>query len=170
MSADIGGQGEGTPEGHKCPEGQIWSEEKGKCVKVEQESDKNIPAGSGEVTSSLIEQIVKTVNQHIEKKLAAWNKEIDKKIQQAQKQVGSEIQTGLRKSLGLQVDPPVHMSDLAEFGRKLQLETSKHGKRTPASKMAGVGPDGNKEETGKTATSKKIEGIFKEYGFKGEKN
>jgi len=162
QEAGIPEQGEsGTaPDVHVCPEGQMWSELEGKCVSVEQTAPETAATA---VTTSLMDAIVKTVREHNEQMYAKLRKEQQADIEKLRKELSGEAERALRKSFGLEVDPVIHRSDLADFARKAQLESAPSGKRSPAS-PGKTGPDGNAD---KTEQSKDIEGLFKQY--KGEK-
>lgn len=151
---------------HECEEGSIWDEHAKKCVPIAEASGKD-PEASGEVTADLglTKRIERTINAYFDKIEKRLNKMIDEKMTAIVKAKEDEIEESLRKSFGLDKDAPVHMSDLAEFARKLQLDTAQKSKRVPATKGS-AGPEGNGDETNATESTKTMNALLKEYGVK----
>lgn len=177
--ADEGMSGPGTgEETHECTEGQVWDAETQQCVTPPESvpdeevgTPENLAAASATTTKSktpenLMDAIIRTVkemNQQLYKKL---REETKKDIDNIRKQITGEAERALRKSVGLEVDPVLHLSDFKQMMRKHQLESANKSKRAPASPGDGVGPDGNAKTAGKTETAKSIESLMKEYGVK----
>jgi hypothetical protein len=112
--------------------------------------------------SDFLDAVAKVVKEFNEKMLKEFRNDMLKELAKEQDRLKKEMEQGLRKSLGLEVDLAVHMSDFAEFARKLQLETAPHVKRSPATKLANTGPDGNADDHA-TPTGKQLKAMWKEY-------
>ncbi len=142
------------PEEHKCPEGEVWSEDEGKCIA------KSAPP---EAEKGLTERIFSVIEDALNKKLEAFEKKIDEKIDTILKTKEVEVEKALRKGFGLEQDPVVHMSELISYGRKLALEKGESDKRTPGKE--GGGPEGaTAEPTGVDAIFKATEEQLKARG------
>ena len=150
------------PELHVCAEGEMWDEEAQACVPVtEAKPDLGPELGTSAVTESLMDAITRTIKESNAQMYKKLREEQQKDIQRLRKELSGEAEHALRKSFGLEVDPVVHKSDLANLARKMQLETAKPAKRSPASPGV-AGPEGN-AEANKPESSKKIDSLFKEF-------
>lgn len=139
-----------STEEHKCPEGEVWSQEQEKCMPKQPPTEK-----------SLTERILNVMEDALNKKLEAFEKKIDEKIDTILKSKEVEVEQALRKGFGLEQDPVVHMSDLVSYGRKIALEKAEPDKRTPGKE--GGGPEGTlKEPTGVDAIFKATEEKLKQ--------
>lgn len=128
---DTSGPGTGE-EQHVCPEGQVWDKDSGSCV-TPPETPNNIEA-------NFVDRIKNIMDEQIEALRRDLTTIIDAKMAGIVKEKEQQIEEGLRKSLGLDPDPVLRMSDLDKFIRKAQLKTAAPGKKTP--KTADPGPEG----------------------------
>jgi len=157
-----------APETHVCEEGSIWDEEQQACVpESEVQPDLGAELGTSSeaspaVAESMMQAIVRTMKEGLARIKTELRAEQKRDLIRIKKELAGEAERSLRKSIGLEVDPVVHRSDLMSFLRKAQLEKAPTNKRSPAS-PGQTGPEGNTTKTGKT---KEIESLFKQY--KGE--
>jgi len=170
------GTGEET---HECEEGKVWDPETEQCV-VPEESEPDIDTGEapqleGESATTvkgqpknLMDAIIRTIRQMNEEMYKKLRAETQRDIERIRKEIAGEAETALRKSVGLEVDPALRLSDFKRMMREYQLDAATKSHRSPKSPSAGVGPDGNTKNAGKTTQAKKIESLLKEY--KGAEN
>jgi hypothetical protein len=93
------------------------------------------------VDKPLVDRIMAVVEDVMKAKLDTFEKKIDEKIDVILKSKEVEVEQALRKGFGLEQDPVIHMSDLVKYGRKIGLENSESGKKTPAA-LEKAGPEG----------------------------
>jgi hypothetical protein len=146
-----------TPQGKECPEGKIWSEEAGACVDPVEVGTSIEVKGKDfiETTAEIMRELVAGMEKRLEQKIVDVETRLTKKYE-------SKVERGIRKSLGLEEDPVIHLSDLQSYMRKAQLETAASGKRSPASPTQGTGPEGNATLL-KSKTQGEITKMFEEY-------
>jgi hypothetical protein len=100
------------------------------------------PEGNGEAEKSLHDQILAVMKDYGNTIVAQVKKDIEAKMQTVIKDTRDEMVTSIRKGLGLEKDPTVHLSEVEDLVRKIILEKSPHGKRsateTPDKPAAGA--------------------------------
>lgn len=107
---------------------------------------------------TLMERIMKVMEDVMTAKLDALEKSLDAKIDAIVKSKEAEVELALRKGFGLEQDPVVHMSDLIGAIRKATLEQAETQKRTPAPVEKG-GPEGTEKPS-------PLEDLLTKYGVK----
>ena len=107
---------------------------------------------------SMIDRIMKVVEEVMNAKLSAFEKTIDGKIDAIVKAKEAEVELALRKGFGLEQDPVVHMSDMISAIRKASLEHAETEKRTPGPENK-PGPEG-------TVTPSALDKLLEEFGVK----
>lgn len=88
------------------------------------------PPAEGEAEKGLRDQILSVMKEYGDTIATQVKKEIETKMQEVVKQTRDEMVKSIRKGLGLEKDPVVHLSDVEKVVREIVLDKSPHGKRT----------------------------------------
>jgi len=98
---------------------------------------------------TLYDRVVKAIKDSEENQLSRVHQQLDErdkrldtKILETIAERDVQVEQAVRKGLGADMDPAIHMSDLHGYVRKFLLEKADTDKRTPA-KEGEKGPEGN---------------------------
>ena len=83
-----------------------------------------------ESEKSFMDKMMLVFEEAMDKKMSTFWTEVEKRMDNAVKKVQEQAITGLRKGLGINEDPVVHLSEIEGLVRKITLEAKDHGKRT----------------------------------------
>lgn len=84
----------------------------------------------GEAEKGLRDQILSVMKEYGDNLAEQIKKDIKVKMDEVVKQTRDEMVGSLRKGLGLEKDPVVHLSEVEGMVRKIVLDEKPHGKRT----------------------------------------
>lgn len=104
---------------HGCKEDEVWNAEQEKCVA------KPAPAEKG-----LRDQILGVMKEYGDTLADQIRKDIEDKMKVVIKETRDEMVTSLRKGLGLEKDPVIHLSEMEGMVRKIILNKEPNDKRT----------------------------------------
>jgi len=88
------------------------------------------PKEPAEEEKGFIGKISAVIDEVVEAKFARYNKQLEERMQKMIKQKEDEAVEGFRKSMGLEKDPTITLSEAKELVRKIMLEESPHGKKS----------------------------------------
>jgi hypothetical protein len=162
--------GPGDPGGELvCPEGQIPDpNDPTKCIPAGTVKPDIITDEPIDITLSRTEASTKGMMAIIEKAINDATNEVYKrlekqmiqKVTQIEAKVMRDAERALRKGLGLEVDPVLHLSDMPALLREHQLKQAAKSRRVPASPTDAT-PAG--AAATQSEQSKAVEHIFKDY-------
>jgi hypothetical protein len=109
-------------EDHGCGEDEVWDAEAGKCVKKPVEAEK-----------ALGDKLIAVMKEYTDDAIAKAKVNTIKRIEQVKKETENELIDSIRKGLGLNKDPVVHLSEVEGMVRKIMLGEKPHGKRSETS-------------------------------------
>jgi len=101
-----------------CPEGEYRNEE-GKCVPKPSEAEKGFR-----------DRVVGIMKEYGETLADQVKQDIKTEMEQVVKETKDELVGSIRKGLGLEKDPVIHLSEVEKVVRKIVLNEKPHGKRT----------------------------------------
>lgn len=118
--------------------GQGMSEEEAtNACKAELEGEKEPPpteekgvAKLKTVPEGFMDKMVAVFEESMEKKFAIFEKKLETRLAAVVKEKEDEAVVSLRKGLGLNEDPAIHLSEIEGLVRKILLDKEPHGKRT----------------------------------------
>jgi hypothetical protein len=141
---------------HTCADDEVWSDEHGKCVKkpVAKQDEETLaqcmarvktehpemtddaaraqctqtPATDAE--KGFMDKMMAVFDEAMEKRMSTFWKQVETKMDEAITKVQDDAVQGLRKGLGINDDPVIHLSEMEGMVRKILLEEKPHGKRT----------------------------------------
>jgi hypothetical protein len=88
------------------------------------------PKESAAEEKGFIGKISAVIDEVVEAKFARYNKELEDRMQKLIKDKENEAIEGFRKSMGLEKDPTITLSEAKELIRKILLEQTPHGKKS----------------------------------------
>lgn len=105
---------------------------------------------------NFIEKITATFEDAIDAKFTVMMGNVEKRFKEIQKDLEDQAVDGIRKGLGIDKDPVVHISDIEKYVRKILLEGTDPGKRTETATDDKPAGDLTKSKTGKLETAEKV--------------
>lgn len=79
---------------------------------------------------ALGEKLIQVMKEYTDASIQKAKENTEKRLAEVQKETEQELIDSIRKGLGLQKDPVVHLSEVEGLVRKILLDKSPHGKRT----------------------------------------
>lgn len=79
---------------------------------------------------ALGDKLIQVMKEYTDASIQKAKENTEKRLAEVQKETEQELIDSIRKGLGLQKDPVVHLSEVEGLVRKILLEKSPHGKRT----------------------------------------
>ena len=137
------------------------SEEQARAACEEERKPKE-PAPTTE-QKAFMGKIMGVFNEAIDLKMQDFWKQVEKKMDEAVAKVQDQAVAGLRKGLGIEKDPVIHLSELPEMIRKTMLEIQPDGKRTETI-IKDKPTEGAESERKLKSTDKAFEELMKKKG------